>query len=234
MHARGLKIFAGVCVVGLLATLFYKSFEKGLDTYSSQGLSSRTEHANPLFGQQEDHPFATTSNIAQVTTKGTRMVNNVITGQFSLIDQYGKRRTNLDFRGRMTLVYFGYTFCPDICPQALSHISEALYQLKEKAKDVNAVFISIDPERDQVVELRRYLENFHPQIVALTGTPEEIKQAAQSFRVYFTKVNEESSSDYLMDHSSIIYVMDKRGRFITSFNHETSAQDIATTLLKLM
>jgi protein SCO1/2 len=173
-------------------------------------------------------------HVAEVIDRGTKVMANLITGKFSLTDHRGKRRTHLDFRGRITLVYFGYTFCPDICPQALSNITEALYELKDRARDINAIFISVDPERDQIRDLGRYMENFHPNFTALTGTSQEIEEAAHSFRVYFTKINDQSSSDYLMDHSSIIYVMDQRGRFVASFNHETPAKEIAVMLLKLL
>ena len=172
--------------------------------------------------------------VATVIDKGSQTTANLISGKFSLTDHNGKKRTHLDFRGRVTLVYFGYIFCPDVCPQALSNISSALYTLKDQAASINTVFITIDPVRDQVGDLNQYLQNFHPSIVALTGDEQHIAEAAQSFRVYYNKADNKETSDYLMDHTSIIYVMDKRGRYVTSFNHETKPAQIVSTLLKIL
>ena len=177
---------------------------------------------------------ATANDIAISIDKGIQTTANLIHGDFTLTDHNGKLRTQRDFLGRLTLVYFGYTFCPDICPQALTNISQALYVLKDKVHDVNVLFVTIDPERDTASELALYLGNFHPRITALTGTPQQVEKAAQGYRVYYAKTRHQNDSDYLLDHTSIVYVMDKRGRYLTSFNHETSPKEILAILRPLL
>ena len=190
--------------------------------------SSQKNHDHLRRQRSQDAPLQASSHdiVAVNIDKGVQTTANLINGQFSLIDHNGKKRTHRDFLGRYTLVYFGYTFCPDICPQALTNLSQALYALKNKAHNINVLFITFDPERDTPPELARYLENFHPQIIALTGNTDAVEKAAQGFRVYYAKSQSSSDSDYLLDHTSIIYVMNKRGRYVTSFNHETSPKDI--------
>lgn len=161
----------------------------------------------------------------------------LIGGTFNLTDQEGQSRTDADFKGKYMLVYFGYTFCPDICPTALYTISQALEKLGNKKVENNIVplFISIDPERDTVDQLALYKTNFDPHFVMLTGTKDQVDQAVKAYRAYYTKATPDgTSSDYLMDHSSIIYVMDRQGRYVTSFNHETPAKDIARALSNLL
>lgn len=151
-----------------------------------------------------------------------------IGGAFSLTDQDGKVRTEKDFLGKPTLVYFGYTFCPDICPMALGNISELLHEVGPDK--FNVAFITIDPDRDTVAQLKNYSQNFDPSIVMLSGAPEKIKEATNVYHVYAAKVKEPGMTDYVMDHSSIIYVMNKDGKYIKSFNHQTSAAEMKASL----
>jgi len=155
-------------------------------------------------------------------------------GHFSLTDQHGVPRTDADFKGKYQLIYFGYAFCPDICPMALSHITQALKILGNKAEQVTPIFITVDPGRDNVEQLAVYVQNFHPSLVALTGTEQQVKQAKQAFKVYSSKVEEKGTTDYLVDHTSIIYLMDRQGKFVTHFNHETTPSVIADTLKSLL
>jgi cytochrome oxidase Cu insertion factor (SCO1/SenC/PrrC family) len=158
----------------------------------------------------------------------------LIGGPFELTDQTGTVRRPEDFAGRYMLVDFGYTYCPDICPSVLLTMTEALDILAaddpEKAKQVVPIFITIDPERDTAEAMAAYAENFHPDLVALTGTPEQIAAAAKAYRVYYRKVESEDASDYLMDHSTFIYLMGPDGKYLTHFSHATTSQEMAETL----
>jgi protein SCO1 len=158
---------------------------------------------------------------------------SAIGGPFRLVDQNGKTVTDADLRGKWLLVYFGYTHCPDACPTALNDISIALDELGPKRAEVRPVFITVDPERDTPEALKSYVTSFDAPILALTGTNEEIAQAARGYRVYYAK-HPEPGGDYSMDHSSVIYVMDPEGRFTASFTHESSPEEIAERLKKLL
>jgi len=144
----------------------------------------------------------------------------LIGGSFELVDQNGRKFTEKDLRGKFSLIYFGYTFCPDVCPTELQTMTEALERLGPLAKKIRPVMISVDPERDTPEVLKEYLSNFYPGFVGLTGTPAQVKQAAEAFRVFYRKVKgvEGGAGDeYLMDHSSIVYLMDPEGRYLTHF-----------------
>jgi protein SCO1/2 len=158
---------------------------------------------------------------------------SAIGGPFRLTDQNGKTVTDADLNGKWSLVYFGYTHCPDACPTALNDIAIALDQLGPKRDAVRPVFITVDPERDTATALKEYVTAFDAPILALTGTPEEVAQAAKGYRVYFAK-HPETSGGYSMDHSSIIYVMDPQGRFTASFTHESTPEQISERLKKLL
>jgi protein SCO1/2 len=161
------------------------------------------------------------------------LLASAIGGPFRLVDQDGKMVTDADLRGKWSLVYFGYTHCPDACPTALNDIAVALDELGPKRGAVRPVFITVDPERDTPDVLKAYVTAFDTPILALTGTPEEIAQAAKSYRVYYAK-HPEAGGDYSMDHTSVIYVMDPQGRFTASFTHESSPEEIAERLKRLL
>lgn len=152
-----------------------------------------------------------------------------IGGDFALQDVEGKGVTNDDLQGKYRLVYFGYTFCPDICPTSL----QAMSQATESLKDVPLVplFISVDPERDTPEQLKLYSENF-PGVVALTGSPEQLKEAAKVYRIYYKKAESEEASDYLIDHTSLIYLMDREGRYRAHFPHTISGKELAEGVRK--
>jgi cytochrome oxidase Cu insertion factor (SCO1/SenC/PrrC family) len=169
-------------------------------------------------------------SISATTTVGTAEIG----GPFELVDQTGKTRRDTDFRGRYMLVYFGYTYCPDICPTTLLIMSRALTLLGETAPDaaeqVAPLFITVDPERDTVEAMEAYAPNFHPDLVALTGTPDQVAAAAKAYRVYYAKVEDKSSGTYLMDHSSFIYLMGPDGAYLTHFDHLAQPEQIADSL----
>jgi cytochrome oxidase Cu insertion factor (SCO1/SenC/PrrC family) len=158
-----------------------------------------------------------------------------IGGPFKLVDQDGRTVTDADLKGKPSLIYFGYTFCPDVCPTSLLLMETAVEQLgPDAARKVNLVFITIDPERDTKELIKGYVSNFGSTFEGLTGTPQEISAAAKAYRVYYQKVPGKDGSPYLMDHSSIVYVLDSRGRFVTHFTHESKAEQIAAALKKLL
>jgi protein SCO1/2 len=156
-------------------------------------------------------------------------------GPFTLTDHKGKKRTDKDFHGKFTMIYFGYRYCPDICPTALTTMTEALEMMGAKAKHVQPIFITVDPKRDTVEELNEYVDNFHPSLVALTGSQAQIEKAKKAFRVFAVKSDEvRSETDYLIDHSSIIYVLDRQGKFVAHFNHVTPPEDIVAAMRKVL
>jgi protein SCO1/2 len=164
---------------------------------------------------------------------GGTMLASAIGGPFRLTDQNGKTVTDADLKGKWSLVYFGYTHCPDACPTALNDISIAMEELGAKRAAVRPVFITVDPERDTPDTLKSYVTSFDAPILALTGTAEQVAQAAKAYRVYYAK-HPEAGGDYSMDHSSVIYVMDPDGRFTASFTHESTPEQIAERLKKLL
>lgn len=163
---------------------------------------------------------------------GTALVS-AIGGPFQLVDQNGGAVTDADLKGKWSLIYFGYTHCPDACPTALNDISIALSELGPKRDAVRPVFITVDPERDTPETLKAYVTSFDAPILALTGSAEQVAKAAKAYRVYYAK-HPEAGGDYSMDHSSVIYVMDPQGRFTASFTHESAPEQISERLKKLI
>ncbi|KAL2619920.1 hypothetical protein R1flu_000125 [Riccia fluitans] len=149
-----------------------------------------------------------------------------IGGPFKLINQDGKVVTDRDFVGNWTLIYFGFTFCPDICPDELTKLAEAVDKIEKKSGvQVVPVFISIDPERDTVEQVGEYLKEFHPRLVGLTGSVNDIRQVAREYRVYYMKTEEEGN-DYLVDHSIITYLMDPNMEFVKFFGKNYNADGL--------
>ena len=163
---------------------------------------------------------------------GTALAS-AIGGPFQLVDQNGKTVTDADLKGKWSLIYFGYTHCPDACPTALNDISIALSELGAKRDAVRPVFITVDPERDTSETLKTYVTAFDAPILALTGAPDQVAKAAKGYRVYYAK-HPEPGGDYSMDHSSVIYVMDPEGRFTASFTQENTPEQMADRLKKLV
>lgn len=164
--------------------------------------------------------------IGEVTGTGTALVG----GQFTLTDQNGKTVTDASFRGKYMLVFFGYTYCPDICPTELQVMTRAIQSMGPAGEKITPIFVSIDPERDTPKVLKSYVENFDPRLVGLTGSAQQITVAARAYRVYYARAGKTGTSDYLMDHSSIIYLMDPQGRFVKHFSYSTDAAALAEAL----
>ena len=136
-----------------------------------------------------------------------------IGGPFALIDHTGKRRTDKDFRGKLLLIYFGYSYCPDVCPTDLQQIGLAVDRLGPDGEAVQPLFITLDPERDTAAHLADYVPLFHPRLIGLTGGAEEIRRAALAYKVYYARYPP-GSPDYVIDHSSFIYLVDESGTYI--------------------
>ena len=150
-----------------------------------------------------------------------------IGGPFSLIDETGKRVTDKEVLAKPSLVYFGYTFCPDVCPMDNSRNAEAVDILTERGYEVTPVFISIDPERDTPQSMTDFTDIMHPNMIGLTGSAEEIKAAAQDYRAYYKK-NDTGDQYYLMDHSTFTYLMLPGVGFADFFTREDTAEQMAT------
>lgn len=147
-----------------------------------------------------------------------------IGGAFALTDQTGKVRTDADFRGQLMLVYFGFTYCPDICPTDLQQIGLAMEQLGDDAKNVQPLFITLDPERDTADHLAQYVPLFHPRLIGLTGSIESVQKAADAYRVYYKRVATGTKpDDYTVDHSAFIYLIDRDGKYLGFFPPGTDA-----------
>ena len=153
-----------------------------------------------------------------------------IGGPFTLTNQDGKTVTDADFHGRWMLVYFGYTFCPDVCPTELQTISAALDKLGADAAKIQPIFITIDPDRDTPAILADYVKLFDKRLIGLTGTPQQIAQVAREYRVYYAKVTPKSASSYLMDHSSFAYLMGPDGHFRALLQPGESPEAMASRL----
>ncbi len=158
-------------------------------------------------------------------TKKEKEEDVPIGGPFTLLDSAGVTRTNADFPGQYLLVFFGYTFCPDVCPITLQTVGSALDRLGKQAEKVTPIFITVDPERDTPERMGKYVSSFHPRLVGLSGSNEQIAAVAKAYRVYYAKSGEDE--DYLLDHSAILFFMSPDGRYLTHFRSDDSAEKMA-------
>ena len=158
---------------------------------------------------------------------------SAIGGPFTLTDQNGKPVTDKDMTGKPFLVFFGYTHCPDVCPTSLFEMSELMKALGNDANKTQAIFITVDPERDTPAVMKDYLSSFDSHLIGATGNEKQIEAAEKAYRVYAKKVPTENG-DYSMDHTALIYLMDKQGRFVAPFSLKRSPQEAAADLRKYM
>ena len=177
-------------------------------------------------------PPAPTTSVGTTTSSEVATASVDIGGPFELVSHRGEVTTDADFRGRHLLVFFGYTYCPDICPTTLQQLSLALEELGPLAREVQPLFISVDPQRDTPESLAAYVEAFHPGIVGLTGTPEQVAQVAKSYRAFYARVEDEGGDEdsYLVDHSAYIYLMGPEGEYRSMFSHGTAPEDLAESI----
>jgi protein SCO1/2 len=158
---------------------------------------------------------------------------SAIGGPFNLIDQNGEPITDADIKGRPFLVFFGYTHCPDICPTTLFDVSEVMHALGKDADRTGALFITVDPERDTPAVMKNYLSSFDPHLRGATGDNAAVDAAEKAYRVYAKKVHTENG-DYSMDHTALVYLMDKQGRFVAPFSLKRRPEDAAAELRRYL
>jgi cytochrome oxidase Cu insertion factor (SCO1/SenC/PrrC family) len=152
----------------------------------------------------------------------------LIESEFSLIDHADKPVTDEDFEGKWQLVFFGFTYCPDVCPTTLNDASIVLEELGAEGDQLQPLFITVDPKRDTPEVMAEYVANFDPRIVGLTGSLEQIEQAAQAFRAYYAKVEQDGVPDgYTMNHSAFLYLMDPEGEYAAHFSPSDEPAAIA-------
>lgn len=174
-----------------------------------------------LFGAEMPLPSAGGVRLPQGTALG---------GPFRLTDHTGRTVTEQDFAGRWLLVYFGYTYCPDVCPTELGIMAAALDILGPEGERATPVFVTIDPERDTPEVLADYVARFHPRMVGLTGSADQVAEAARRYRVYYARARSSEHTDYLMDHSSFVYLVGPDGKVRTLFRPGTEPEAIAATV----
>jgi len=153
-----------------------------------------------------------------------------IGGPFTLIDHTGKLRSDTEFRGKLMLIYFGYTYCPDVCPTDLMAISQAIDSLGADGETIQPIFISVDPERDTVARLAEYVSAFHPRLIGLTGSPEQIRSVALSYKAYYAKVKDERGEDYAIDHTGVIYLIGRNGQYLGFVPPQTTSDRLIEIL----
>jgi protein SCO1 len=156
-----------------------------------------------------------------------------IGGPFQLTDQSGQTVTEKSMQGHPTLVFFGFTHCPDVCPTTLFEMSEVLKAMGKDADRVNAYYISVDPERDTQAAMKEYLSSFDPRLRGLTGPPDAIAKVLSEYRVYAKKVPLKDG-DYTMDHTALIYLMDRDGKFVSPFNINRTPDEAASDLKRYL
>lgn len=145
-------------------------------------------------------------------------------GPFTLTDTGGRARSLADFRGRIVLLYFGYTSCPDTCPTDLAQIARAVSDLDRAGMAIQPIFITLDPDRDTAPVLGHYLAAFHPRLLGLRGTPEQTQSVARAYKVAFRRVQAPGSASYVLDHSTFTFVLDRDGSYVAFFPPGTPAE----------
>ncbi len=169
-----------------------------------------------------------------VSGEGVVIAPTGLGGPFKLISDAGKPVTEKAFAGKYALVYFGYSFCPDVCPTGLQNIASGLDKLGDDAKKVVPIFVSVDPDRDTPDQLAQYVDLFHPEMVGLTGSADEIKKVAKKFRVYYALHKDKDPDNYPVDHSSFTYLMGPDWKLVAVFRHDATPTNIADALKKIL
>ncbi|ETI44234.1 hypothetical protein F443_11081 [Phytophthora nicotianae P1569] len=216
------RMFSGASVSG-------KQTDKlGPVTWSSLALAGVVGSGAVYYYQSEKDRLQTQSK-STVTSVGKPMLG----GPWTLVDcDTGRAVTDASFRGKLSLLYFGFTHCPDICPNELVRIGDVLDKLEIDKGEVVPLFITVDPKRDTIAQMQAYKVDFHPEFKMLTGTREQVADIAQAYRVYFSKAdeNDDDDDDYLVDHSIVMYLVGPDGEFLDFFTQNTRVEDIAAKI----
>jgi cytochrome oxidase Cu insertion factor (SCO1/SenC/PrrC family) len=154
-------------------------------------------------------------------------------GPFTLADSSGRQRSDSEFRGRLMIVYFGYTFCPDVCPADLMSITQALDALGPVADGIQPIFITVDPERDSRV-LADYVRAFHKSLIGLTGSPEDIRKVANAYKAFYAKLPPARDGEYAIDHTGVIYLMGREGEYLGFMPPQTDPKKLTEILLQYL
>jgi cytochrome oxidase Cu insertion factor (SCO1/SenC/PrrC family) len=182
---------------------------------------------------------ASAEDIVPDQTTAAQMMDDLMYGRgtvggpFTLTDQNGRQRSDSDFRGKLMIVYFGYTFCPDVCPADLMAITQALDALGPAADGVQPIFITVDPERDSKL-LAEYVRAFHKSLIGLTGSPEEIRKVANAYKAFYAKVPGTRDGDYAIDHTGVIYLMGRSGEYLGFLAPQTGPEKLTEILRKYL
>ena len=166
--------------------------------------------------------------------QGSDISGTDIGSGMAMVDGSGQLRTLADYKGKVVVVFFGYTHCPDVCPTAMAELAQAMTLLKEDAKKVQVIMITVDPQRDTGTALNAYVKAFNPSFVGLTGTPEQLHKTAQSFKAYYAKAPGPTPEQYAMDHSSSFYIIDQQGHARVLLNGNAPAKTIAGDIQQLL
>jgi protein SCO1/2 len=165
---------------------------------------------------------------------GTDISSVPIDTTFKLKDFNGRIRTLEDFKGKVVVIFFGFTHCPDICPTTLTDLKKTMALLKDKASDVQVIFITLDPTRDTEDVLKKFIPTFDSSFLGLTGSESDINKVISQFKIFYQKVNDGSKSGYTIDHSAGLYVLDKNGNIKLHTSHGQKPEDLASDLAKLI
>lgn len=174
------------------------------------------------------------TNLRPYQFHGSLIESQEVAPDFRLTTQHGQTASLSDFRGKLVVLYFGYTFCPDVCPATLAEVNNALGQLGEKSDEFQVIMVTVDPERDTTKTLAEYLAHFNPDFLGLTGTQEEIAQAASAYGVYYAKSEGTAATEYLVDHTASLFVIDQLGYLKLILPFGTSSDDMADDFVQLM
>lgn len=182
--------------------------------------------------------LAIASLIAYVQIKSETLSSSITAknfgGEFTLTNHHGETVTDKDFSDQYRLIYFGFTYCPAICPTELQRINTVLKDLGEAGKKIQPIFVTVDPERDTVKTMKNYVSLFHPRLIGLTGTPEQITVIKKAYKIYSAKVQDKTMSDYTVDHSSFIYFMGPDDALIRIFKVDDAVEKITKTIKKFI
>jgi protein SCO1/2 len=169
-----------------------------------------------------------------------RLMNELMSGKaavggpFTLTDQRGKRRSMSDFRGKLVLLYFGYTFCPDVCPTDLLALANLMRLMGKDAERLQAIFVTLDPERDTQALLRDYIAAFDKRFIALRGTEAETLRVATAYKTFYEKVPLAGTATYLIDHTAFIYLIDRNGKYASFFPPGTTPERMQVMVRELL